>query len=1004
MTTDHSSLLAIDLGNTSVRVARLDASGQIEVLRNGLGEDSTPLAVLFDDDRVVVGKRARKSAALRPDRVAMGFRDSLADSDFRVEIDGASHTAEELVGLVLRQATADADEATGQRMRDVVLTCPAWFDGPRRAALVDAARRAELSVVQLIDDPRAIALSPGLALTAGRSALVCDLGGSSLQVSILEPRGESVEVPAVRGDRHLGGRDWDHAVVQWMAEEFRRSTGSSADPLDDPETLQDWMLRAEHAKIALSRQREVHVDCRHAGHSVELSLDRAAFEDRTRPLADRLCTVVLETLQDWRSTVGREADQILLAGGAAPTPGVASRLTEMLGRDVEPLPNPGEAVVRGAARWAAALSAEQDLRAHRQESEAVPSQKTSGVPGEAEPPRSGACEAPLDDDVEFTVYRPRVVTPQRWHTLLAFAHRSELPDDAPPDEPDPVAEVRRQALQVLGPDRIDQYKPSTQESRLAVPRAGELTMVPYLPGFECNPPRHTFLWQENVHRCEFRIRAGAHLDGQTVSGNLSVYLGSIVVADVTLKIRVDSGHVDAASRPAAEKSGSRLYKKIFASYSHRDLVIVEQFERLHRALGDRVLRDWNELRAGEEWNERLREMIVEADVFQLFWSRHAMLSPFVRQEYEFAVSLNRPSFVRPCYWEDPFPESPAGELPPPTLRRFHFHKLELTPLSTVERDAQPPDAPSPPGSAVLEQQTPAAPPTVEPPPTPQSPSARKPAPSALPAVEPRSLGPSVRRSVASAVGRAVRAAGGALGRLIPRSSRPESRLNDLTSRRDQGVLQRSSASMLPSERSAAGRNHGTVSRWLRAGGFQCVRARQILFAATLACALVAGAAGWSAASDVLGTPVLRPAVAVAAGIAGACLPWAVVLWRRWRRRAEMRRFVREAVPLMVIAARSGLGIAGVLWHVIADLEGTFPRAAAEWRIASHQMMLGCAVEEALRDLADRVDLDEVARLTRALRYAHRFGEPLEQALWMLDSDSPSTSPVDTPDGGAPPRP
>jgi cell division protein FtsB len=283
-------------------------------------------------------------------------------------------------------------------------------------------------------------------------------------------------------------------------------------------------------------------------------------------------------------------------------------------------------------------------------------------------------EQPLyvDENVQFTVYRPRVVAPAKWYPLLAFAHLSERPPDAPPGTPDPVEEVYRQARQVLGAQAKD-YQDVTQDSRLAVPREGELTLVPEMPGVTFNPPRRSFLWTEPVHREEFRLKAGAALDGKTVRGRLTVFLGAVILADVPLTLRVDARHRSAAEDAEAEKA--RPYRKIFASYSHRDLHVVQQVEQLARVFGDQYLRDWTHLRAGEVWDDRLLELIRQADVFQLFWSKNAMRSPYCRREWEYALSLGRPHFIRPTYWEEPLPATPDGSLPPPELRRLHFQRI-----------------------------------------------------------------------------------------------------------------------------------------------------------------------------------------------------------------------------------------------------------------------------------------------------------------------------------------
>lgn len=280
----------------------------------------------------------------------------------------------------------------------------------------------------------------------------------------------------------------------------------------------------------------------------------------------------------------------------------------------------------------------------------------------------------LDENVQFTVYRPKAILPQKWYSLLAFAHLSEKREDAPEDEPDPVAEVRQQAQRILGKQAAD-YQNLTQDTLQAIPREGVITFVPTMPGIEFNPPSRSFVWEESVHREDFRLRAESRKHvGRVLKGRLSVFLGSILLADIPLSMRVDN---QVSTRPgkSLEETHARPYRKIFASYSHRDIEVVEQFERFAEALGDRYLRDVRYLRSGEMWNEKLEEMIVEADIFQLFWSSNSMHSPFVRQEWEYALSLQRPNFIRPTYWEEPLPTQWEKRLPPEELMRLHFQRI-----------------------------------------------------------------------------------------------------------------------------------------------------------------------------------------------------------------------------------------------------------------------------------------------------------------------------------------
>lgn len=288
-----------------------------------------------------------------------------------------------------------------------------------------------------------------------------------------------------------------------------------------------------------------------------------------------------------------------------------------------------------------------------------------------------AAAKPLDDNVMFTVYRRKTVAPDKWYPLLAFAHLSERRADAEPDEPDPIAEVARQAEMVLGKSVAD-YKQSTQDSSKPIPRSGELTFKPYAEGVEFNPSSRSFRWEESVHREEFKMRAAAELDGQTTRGWLRVYLGPLIVAEVNLTFVVDSNVVTQPVRPDATNS-ARAFRKIFASYSHKDKPIVEHIEKIvsESHLGFEYLRDATKLRSGEVWNDELMRMIDAADIFQLFWSTNSMSSKYVRQEYEYALSRSVPDFVRPVYWEKPFPERPDEGLPPEQLRCLHFEEMSI---------------------------------------------------------------------------------------------------------------------------------------------------------------------------------------------------------------------------------------------------------------------------------------------------------------------------------------
>jgi len=280
----------------------------------------------------------------------------------------------------------------------------------------------------------------------------------------------------------------------------------------------------------------------------------------------------------------------------------------------------------------------------------------------------------VDDDVRFTVYRPQVMTPEVWASLLVFAHKTDLVHQPGQPPVDPNEQVEARARAHFG-DAL--ARPAAGDARGGIFRGTRLRIVPDLPGLQCNPPEAELGWWEPVHEVLFRLRAGTGLAGSVVRGAVRVWCGPLLLGEVTLAISVAASGSAAASAPVADSV--QRYRKIFPSYSHDDRAVVAGFAEAARALGDQYLQDVLALRAGERWEARLAEFIGQADVFQLFWSSNSMRSRYCREEWEHALALARPSFVRPVYWEDPLPEDPAMGLPPVSLRELHF--VKVTPYS-----------------------------------------------------------------------------------------------------------------------------------------------------------------------------------------------------------------------------------------------------------------------------------------------------------------------------------
>jgi hypothetical protein len=246
--------------------------------------------------------------------------------------------------------------------------------------------------------------------------------------------------------------------------------------------------------------------------------------------------------------------------------------------------------------------------------------------------------------------------------------------------------MEQEAARILG-SRIDDYRHTTSDSSVAIPQDGEITLVPEINGIEFNPPRRAFLWKDGVtvHYESFDMRANVSLNDRIARGRLTIFLGHVILAEITLSISV--GHATERASTIRKSSSARAFRRVFTSYSHRDVQIVEATERYGRTLGDEYIRDLTYLRSGELWNDQLQQLVRWADVFQLFWSLNAARSKYVEDEWRYALSLNRPKFLRPTYWQEPMPE------PPEPLRELHFYRLNTEmqpgpPPSTPEKDQE----------------------------------------------------------------------------------------------------------------------------------------------------------------------------------------------------------------------------------------------------------------------------------------------------------------------------
>jgi molecular chaperone DnaK len=341
----------IDLGTTYSAIAYVDEHGKPVIVPNQESERITPSVVLFDGDSIIVGNTAKESAKVEPHRVVSRIKQHMGDPNFVFQYEGQAFGPEDISSFILRKVVGDAEIALGDKIADVVITCPAYFGTPEREATANAGRLAGLNVRAILNEPTAAAVAYGLEQGEDQTVLVYDLGGGTFDITMIEIKDRLIRVICTGGDHRLGGVLWDEAIVMYLAEQFRAQTGEAADPLDDPEVLNDLFLQAERGKKTLTQREKAPFRVTHAGHQARVELDKEKFEEITKHLMDRTVELTHEMLADARAKGHDKFDKLILVGGATRMPQVHNRLVAEFNMEPE-VYDPDEAVAKGAALYA----------------------------------------------------------------------------------------------------------------------------------------------------------------------------------------------------------------------------------------------------------------------------------------------------------------------------------------------------------------------------------------------------------------------------------------------------------------------------------------------------------------------------------------------------------------------------------------------------------------------------------------------------------------------------
>ena len=354
--------VGIDLGTTNSCVAVLEG-GEPVVIPNAEGARTTPSVVAFSNSgEVLVGEVAKRQAVTNVDRTIRSVKRHMG-TDWKSSIDGKDYRPQQISAFVLQKLKRDAEAYLGESVTNAVITVPAYFSDAERQATKEAGEIAGLTVDRIINEPTAAALAYGLDKgDSEKTVLVFDLGGGTFDVSLLDIADGVFEVKATNGDNRLGGDDWDHTVMEWLATQFKNKNG--VDLLEDKMARQRLQEAAERAKIELSSASETTINLPYitASASGPLHLDekltRAEFQRLTQDLLDRCRAPFNAVIKDAGISVDK-IDEVLLVGGSTRMPAVAELVKELTGgKEPNKGVNPDEVVALGASLQAGVLKGE----------------------------------------------------------------------------------------------------------------------------------------------------------------------------------------------------------------------------------------------------------------------------------------------------------------------------------------------------------------------------------------------------------------------------------------------------------------------------------------------------------------------------------------------------------------------------------------------------------------------------------------------------------------------
>ena len=348
-------IFGIDLGTTYSCIAYVNEYGVAEVVNNQDSSPVTPSVVAFEDGGTFsVGSAAKETLNSDPDNVCSTIKRQMGKRDYTFNAFGKEYTPEAISSMILQKLTKDASEVLGEEVKDVVITCPAYFGLDERASTKKAGIVAGLNVLGVLNEPTAAAISYGMQVENPQTIMVYDLGGGTFDVTIIKVENGKIRVVATGGDHMMGGKDWDDAIREYTINTYCEQTGESSDSIyDDSEVMGDLELKAEVAKKQLTQKEKTIIKLN--GEKIEIS--RELFDEKTHVQLESTITKTRETMADAAKKGVTAYDKILLVGGSTRMLQVQKRLKQEFPNIPIEFCDPDQSVAKGAAIYGINMAA-----------------------------------------------------------------------------------------------------------------------------------------------------------------------------------------------------------------------------------------------------------------------------------------------------------------------------------------------------------------------------------------------------------------------------------------------------------------------------------------------------------------------------------------------------------------------------------------------------------------------------------------------------------------------